>query len=832
MSQGVAATPRGGVEFAYRGIDNPLTSRDKAAMDGPEQQEETGAEPIPGFGDFLEQQASPVFQGVHNLVLRQEILAINRLEQDTHWARVRMGNGFSRLEQNQDQSSWRAVLPPGMASQPLSAVPNKAQDLCNKAVETLMADPPKPAPKPVNDSEEAERAAEMAKRWLEQDGLEAGTNDNAVFFNALDASTYRSSAFLEYWIDNEGGGYVPLQIKAHPQAQDPNNPLVAMDPMTGQPIPTTDYVLRYVTPAAPDGMVPRQFTDDPADAEQVWQPKVRIDTIYREHVRCYPEDKDIHSCDAYIRLGYCTLGEARRRWKSVAALSEDEQIALLDWQPVRYLALLPAALRARWRMGVGADKLANQKGGSNDERLVFWYRYCRKACRDYPRGASIYVTGALGGFIYERETLSAEVEVPASALDGRPAVGKANARDLRELDLPIVQVRLIQDTEYRDPTGWPLIGRFGGSSEVKSQLVSSYAAATDRKLHPAVYTPATSAVAGFQVANSRASGDHIPILSRDDIPTWEPQPEIPGILDFITYLDNQMDSAASSSKPAQGANDQQEVSGVARELAIQQASISMSRFNQAHLEAYSRHCRIKVQLAMAKYRAPQLIRYVGEDGAYKQEWWTGADFALVSDVGIQPGTGTMQTPTEKVNLASTATQMRFLSPGDAQDIARAALNTSLGVPDDPSQQRIERQCAAWLEGPPEGWEQAKMGQMQVMQQNAPLEQAYQQQAMLAQQSGMAPPPPPPLAPVPFVWSPFAELPTDSEPDVAGIRMRRLRKLIDSVKFGTFGQPGQPPTPWQQEALTAYQKARQYAAAAQMPMGQPQGQQPQPRQEAA
>ncbi len=822
-SLGMSDAVRGGVQEGFRGLDNPLTPAKQGPVgQQPEPQDDTtGAEPIPGFGDLLEQSDTQVYQAVNNLVLRQERLAINRLEQDIHWARVRGGFPFSRLEQNQDQSSWRAILPPGVSNLTLAAVPNKAQDLCNKAVETLMADPPKPLPKPVNDSEEAERAAEMAQRWLEIDGGEAGTNDNALFFGSLDASTYRSTAYQEYWVDKDGGGYVPLQLKAHPQATDPASPLMAKDPTTGQAIPTTDYVLRYVTPADPE-TGQRQFTANPADAEQVWQPKIMVDVLYREHVRVYPEDKDVHSADAYIRLGYCTLGQAKRRWKAIRDLPENDQIALLDWQPTRFLCLLPVALRSRWRLGLGADKDANQKGGSNDERMVFWYRWCKKACRDYPRGASIYCTGALGGMVFERETLAAEVKVPASAIQGNSATGKEDAVDLREMDLPIVQIRLIQDTEYRDPTGQPLIGRFAGSSEVKSQLVSGYAALTDRKLHRAGFIAGVSSIAGFQVQNSRATGDLVPTIVQGDKPWYEDVPNLPeNFLNFITYLDNQMDSAASSSKPAQGAADQQEVSGVARQLAIRQSNISMSRFNQAHLEAYTRHCRIKVQLAMAYYTAPQLIRYVGDDGAYKQDWWTGADFALVSDVGIQPGTGTMQSPQEKVNYAFTATQMKFLNAGDAQDIVRNAISSSLGAPDDPSQQRVERQCAAWLQGPPDGWVEQKRAQQQAVQaaqaQMAPVMQAWQAQAAQAQATGQPVPPQPQAPPVPPVWSPFAPLPTDSEPEVADMRRRRIRKLIDSAKFAAADPL------WQQEALQAYTVARN--AAAQMAQPQP-GQAPQ------
>jgi hypothetical protein len=73
-----------------------------------------------------------------------------------------------------------------------------------------------------------------------------------------------------------------------------------------------------------------------------------------------------------------------------------------------------------------------------------------------------------------------------------------------------------------------------------------------------------------------------------------------------------------------------------------------------------------------------------------------------------------------------------------------------------------------------------------------------------------------MPPVPPVWSPFAPLPTDTEPEVADLRRRRIRKLIDSAKFAAAHPL------WQQEASQAYLVARQAAAQAAQP---PQGQQP-------
>jgi len=66
------------------------------------------------------------------------------------------------------------------------------------------------------------------------------------------------------------------------------------------------------------------------------------------------------------------------------------------------------------------------------------------------------------------------------------------------------------------------------------------------------------------------------------------------------------------------------------------------------------------------------------------------------------------------------------------------------------------------------------------------------------------PPQPPVMP----WTPFQPLPTDDEPLIAGMRQRRLGRLIDSAKFETW------PPEWQQVAISEYERMRNVVAAAQ------------------
>src|SRR5262245_54068645 len=263
----LSEAPRGGVDSGFDGTFGASRAAKVAPQPGtPASPEEENA----GLGPMLEADDETLFRSVHNLVLRQERLARNRLALDVHWTRIRQGFAWSRLSKVQDQDIWRAEFAPGADNS--NAVPNKAADLCSKIVETLMVDPPTPDPHAIGLDETAQRAAEMARQFLEQDAGDVGTNDNHVFWNALDGAMVRASSYIHLWVDTTGGGYVPLQIKAHPLAQDPNKPDVAINQMTGAPLPTADPILRYVATDEQGQMV--QFVTDASQAGQQWLPRI------------------------------------------------------------------------------------------------------------------------------------------------------------------------------------------------------------------------------------------------------------------------------------------------------------------------------------------------------------------------------------------------------------------------------------------------------------------------------------------------------------------------------------------------------------------------------
>ena len=827
--------PRGGVDSCFDGVFGAKTGVQEAATG-------TAAAPaqdFSGMGPMLEADDEELFRSVHSLVLRQERLARNRLALDTHWTRIRQGFAWSRLAKVQDQDVWRAEMAPGTEN--AAAVPNKAADLCNKIVETLMVDPPAPDPHAIDLGEVAERAAEMARQFLELDGTDIGTSDNVLFWNALDGAMCRASQYIHLWVDQTGGGYVPLQIKAHPQAQDPNQPDKAINQMTGQALPAADPILRYVATDEQGNVT--QFVDDAGQAGQQWLQRLRGDVLGREHVRVFPETEAVHDAEMVIILYYCTLGQGKRRWpETIGTLDADQLSELCDWTPNRYLALLPPALRARWKLQTGGGN--DLPGGSSDERLMFYYLVYRRATpatigayQGYPKGAAIVTSGAFGGFTISKDVLGSVVTMP----DGTTTQ--------RCMEMPVVQLTPRMDPDDRDPTGFATISLFGGANEASNTLLVAYLEALDIILHPAKFIPSTSPVQGWQIEQSRGTGNPVPVLSREDYPHYEdPRPLPPGLIDTIAWNYSQMESISGLTKPAMGANDQQEVSGIARNIAVRQAMVALSRAAQQTMNAWSRYWRIKLQLVTRYFKAPQLIHYVGEDGAYKEEWFRGNDFAVIDRVSIQAGTGTMMPPAEKQQYVSFAQQNRWISPDEAADVARPTFSDALGIAESPHAQRIERQVSLWLKGVPypewvQEWDQYTQQKQifdQAQQQFQQLQEQYTQAAqnaaivaggpppvnlgpeaqnataMTAYQQAVlnlrvnplppAPPQPPQMPPPVSPWTPFAfVLPNDNEPEIAQIRKRRLSKLISSVRFAA-----QPPQ-WQQPVLNEYMTMRQASA---------------------
>lgn len=845
----ITQTPRGGPDSGFTGvtIGDPSDPLDGFSAG----QDDLGAHGQPGqfqgMGDLLEDSDEDVFRDTDDLIRRQELLAINRWNVDEYFKCVVDGYPWATLMHDTTRDVYDFELPYGVDSLSIQPIPNKNLDLVNKTSEQILVDFPDADAEPIDDSEAAEAAADAGNRFLAYDAGEQGTNDAVLYDDRVKSALVCASAFIEYWVDPSGGGYVPLQIEAHPRAASPQQPLVGPDGM-----PTTDLIERYVTaPINPDGTAGdgSQFTDDPSQAAPQWQKKICASKWQREHIRTVPEHLPVDQADEVIVLGHCTIGQAKRRWQSVAQMAPEDVSALCDWTPTRYLVLLPPFQRARWKLTDGKQK---NKSGSSDERIMFYYRRYIKARPDYPKGADVVMSGIDGGLILDKQLLSVEVEVPAKG----PARQGQTTKETRCREIPVVQVTPRGDPYGQDPTGKAYMTLFVGATENNAVLSQGYAELVNKVLHTPFVTTATSPIEGWQVEAARSSGDFLQVIDMGQAPKQLDPPKEPGgFFEMYSLSDEAINSIASRERAASGADNSRERSGKALQIAVSQNNIGNSSMLTAVNNSYARGCRIKLELAMAEYTTTQQIAFVGEDGANQMMDLHATDFALIGKVNVKAGTGTGLTQDAKVEYLGNLKAEGFLSDSEASDAARPSFAKRLGLPPNPFEQYVSRCIDTWVNGPPsaewvtqyQGWlaaeQQYEHAQALFAQQFAAFTQYQQnaaiaaggppspalgpegqnaratddyQQAMLAmrtaqligQQSGVDPSvmpvqPSPPQIPKP--WVPFAARPNDTEPQIAAIWMRRLSRVMSSVDYERYGPE------WSDVLSRQYSTVRQAAA---------------------
>lgn len=744
------------------GIYTDVRSTDGTPVQSGQQPKDAAQEQpaAPGASrSLLELDDKAVFAAIDQTIEGQEPLAKNREAARKHRARVRRGVPFSTLKKDEERGIWTAELPPGVSENP-APIPNRADDLCRKIVSQVIVDLPLPDPKPATDSEQDRGAADIAKKFLKADGDESGTNDPAVFRDCLDSAMTDASEFTHEWVDMTGGGWRPLRIKAHPHAQDPANPLVAVDPATGQSLPTADYILRYVTDA-------QQFTNNAAEAARQWMPKHRTDILGPQHVRTEPEMADVHTADAVILLCVGPLSDLKRRVPDIADWGADQVNLLASWKPRRHKALVPESLRARLK-----DQKDVETKGVHDDTLLFWYhKYCRVG-PNYPDGAEIMVSGANGGLVLKRATLRTDVPNDDETV-------------VLLRDIPVAQCRALIDSEHKDPFGRCPIDLFGQTGEGLAHLFGAVYEDTDKRLHPNVFTTSTSPVQDWQM--TERSGRSIPVYSKDDMPMYEEFADLASFLpDVIRMLREDMDDAAGLGSAAQMLNTPDAVSGTAKQMELTQAKVALASVAQNFFTFVKRRWRLKLQLAQAYLTLPQQVEYSGIDAAYKQRWWTGADFAGVKDVAIQAGSGTLMSPAEKQQFVALAQGQAWLDPDEAAEVGRSTVADDLGVQSSPHEDSIRRELAQWSEGPPEPAASADP-RAPPMPTWAEQKQAYdQEQAQIQQMAATAAahgqPTQPPATATPAPWSPFLPRPTDEDPSVAKRQYKVLRDFIASSDY--------------------------------------------------
>lgn len=816
------------------------TLETSAATEGQE------APSIPTLEDASDPQA---FLTIDQLSKSQDRLRRNRWAIDQYHSWLDANVAFGKLDKVPNQNVWVAKLPPGITGERGSAVPNKAADLCNKVTDALLADPPKPNPQPHVDDETADAAADLASEFLRQNAGEAGINEVQQYRWALRNALTRSTSFLEYDIDAEGGGYQAYQVMAHPQATDQDltaamqageEPLVATGP-DGQPMPTVNPLLRYVsapTPEFPFG----QFVEDASQADRVWLPKLIVRRHQRTKVLTFPATAAIEDAKALLLTDYCTLAEGRDRWKdTVGTMDAAELAGLASWKPYFSDMIVPFTFRggiADGMTGPGLDDVGSMSPLL--QRRMYFHRLVIRKSSEYPKALQIDITGAKGGFRLGQRSLDYTVTLPTS--------GKTT----RCRDIPFVQITPNQDVSDQDPMGWPFEARFDGSAQADSTLISHYLDALERMANPHVFIRSLTAVDEDEWFDRSKP---IVIGPSDQPPFYEQFPPLPPAVQFSEYLQTRQDTSSGLTATAQGLDSENSQSGIAKRLTVRQAQISLAGIQQQLHAAYTRGWRISCQWAQAEYKIPQLVQASGENASNEEQWWTGEDFAGIDDIGIEPGTGTFMTAEDKANYVAFMQGQLWLDPEKAADIAVVGIARDLGLPTDVTIAMIERATAAWLKGPPKPkapevpeidpltgqpkppvtWEQQWDAYAQGKQaQDAMMASVQQADAQVQQQAAAtgqpAPPPsaPPIMAPLPpKPWSPFPDLPCNTSPEVARKWTKRLEHLMMSPRYAAMSPQ------WQACLNEFYMEERQaFAIATSAAPNSPQAGQPGAQQAAA
>ncbi|HXJ65136.1 MAG TPA: hypothetical protein VNN79_15385 [Actinomycetota bacterium] len=766
---------------------------------------------IPGGGPLLEWAAPKVFKAIEKGVDGQKRLARNREEQWKHWKRVRRGVPFAELAKSEDQSVYQAVVPSGVHDR-AAPIPNKVDDLCEKQVSQILVDPPIPQCQADGDGTDDREAGalDLGSKLLRSEGGNAGTNDQELFRELLTMNRTSASSFTMQWIDPMGGGWRPMRIKAHPFAQDANNPLVGpvfgqdgqpvMDPATGQPMleRTTDPVLRYVgeTEAPPPAGAPPeladklkgrqtlQFVDSPSQAKREWLPRRKVNVLLPTQLRTFPRTATVAQAQSLTVLMWEPLGDARKRFPEVLNQLNNSQLRqLLRWRPKRWKALVPEAMHPR-------GDIADDGGDPTDDSLLFWYHHFCKVSDDYQDGAEVAISGATvsnygdtvgdngGGFILRRDTL-------------REDVTDENGDEVPVLrDPPVSQFRAIIDTDRGDPFGVAPISKFGPANEYRAHLYLLILEDIETRIHINTYIAGDSEVTKDDM--TRRDGTPINVLTKDSLPVFEQRPNMPGYVErTLDRIEHDMDTEANLNQTAQALDSSYSDSGEAKKVAISQARVQLAQDWQGAMSGCTHYWKIALQLYQAYYKVPQLMRMTGTAAAYKSRWFVGADLLTISTAVLAPGSGTMMSPAEKAQYMGQLQAAKWVRPEQAADVVRASMQDDLGLQPDPHQENIDRQIADWVEGPPKDW----MQHFADVQQFPALQNAYgqkiQQFAAVMQQRGMPPQQAqqaaqqlagePPQQPPP-VYTPFDPRANDEEPAVAQIRYATLSKFLASPEY--------------------------------------------------
>lgn len=689
-----------------------------------------------GMGPLLEEQDDKKVVDALVQILRDEAPARKRrrAEWECYKLWLRGIRGVRVRRTSEDFNSVELVVPLGAYD--LQPVMDRTDELLEKVVAHLLADPALPDAEPVTDADSDRDAAEFTTRLLTVEGSESGYNNQAVLRRAERKAGVHGSGFIYPMLDPQGGGWRPMEIRALPMAQTTQD--AAIDPDTGQSLGADDERLktRYVMPGG-------QLTDDPSQADRQWLPKIVPEVLTGEQVVLIPPTcSGINDATGVLLIRFTPLGKLKAMFPEKIKNDQTLLQKLVEWRPEDSKHAQPDRQKS-------IKDGRTESGKVKDTSLVCTLSLYYKSHGAYPKGA--YICAAGGDIVLHKQAWSGMVE---------------GEKELREecLELPLSQVRQFDDDIYDDPYGYGLVRKLGPADEVRGDIVLAWQEYLDKFLHPIPFLPLGSIVQPDQLA---VRDDTAVFFNPQGKPEYEKIEAFPvDAKEFFDRVTQSQNSSTFLEEAAQGVDTQTATSGVAKQIVVQQALVNMATLRQNAADGQERLWRIIAQIIRVFYTVPMKLKYQGDDGSYKEREWSRADLGSTKDIRIARGSFTQQSPEQKQLGLDNRFAQQLIDPEEYDRLSSSNIRATIGIQDNPHRMRVRRQLAKWREGPPPNWQPA-----------APPGDPLTGQPAIDAATGQ------PLPPEPDPENPFADARlVDQEQDVARIRYLELRREVAGTGY--------------------------------------------------
>jgi hypothetical protein len=573
-----------------------------------------------------------------------------------------------------------------------------------------------------------------------------------------EACTYRRS-YLMFYVD-PAGTKIPLQIEAHPAALTADAPFQGPPIQTPQgmmpspPLPPADAQLRFVRQ---DGTL----TDQKAEAAWTWAPKLCVDRFDGRHVRFQPATAEsIWEAAGVLVASFTAVRDLKRQFPDLFQSTEQRPAAEIE----KLKRFPPKA--EMLRPGDTKKERSATEQLKGDDALIFTLRYYEKPNADYPDG--------FYGCVLGTELLAHRGPFKATMPDGTE----------EPLDLPLTEVQQ-----------WPgecVMDIVGAGNDLRAQQLVALLEHTDKVLNAKTYLPYGSMVGEQEIVDNtrriipfnpagKPEFEQVPPLDQGIYQMWD-----------ATKTEMQEDvGLGATAENLTGGNSGN--SGRAKFAIIGQAQVALTEPVQALEKAYTRACRIILQLVRGFFTKPQKLDFTRQDGSYRERRWTGMDLGSTKDVDLKPGTLSMLSKPQKteqiIELVNAGVQ---LDPTEVRDSLMGNYGPLVGLRENPFRLRITRQIALWEDGPPQGWQPPQPVQVGVDQMGQPVMGADPNNALSQ------------------IWEPVA---ADQLPTVAPLRLTELAKAMSGAAYQRW------PLPWRAGFDQEFARMQQMAGVMTIPQQQ-------------